>query len=80
MLYTVDSKEGVCTVNGIRFILTNQFTGGAYTLICRDVTKGFPPRMLMKTIKILLKIQDLSEPKEADAPDPKKAPAKKGKK
>ena len=80
MLYTVASKEGVCSVSGIRFVLTNQFTGGAYTVICRDVTKGLPPRMLMKTIKILLKIKDLSEPKPTEVHDAKAAPAKKGKK
>ena len=61
MLYQVNTYEGVCEVNGIRFCIDKSFTAGAYTIICRDVTKGLPPRMQMKNIKILLKIADLTE-------------------
>lgn len=64
MLHFVNSEQGVCKLSGIRFSLNKRFTAGAYVITCKDVTQGLPPRMLMKTVRILLKIADLTEHSE----------------
>lgn len=60
MEYTVQTEEGVCEVKGIRFNIDKKFTAGTYIITVRDVTNGLPPRMLMKNMKILFKINDLT--------------------
>lgn len=60
MTYTILTEQGLCEIKGIRFNIDKKFTAGSYTITVRDVTKGLPPRMLMKNMKILLKIVDLT--------------------
>jgi hypothetical protein len=64
MLYYVNSEQGVVKLHGIRFHLNRRFNAGTYIITCKDVTPGLPPRMLMKTVKVLLKIVDLTEHSE----------------
>ena len=79
MEYTVQTEEGLCEVKGIRFIIDKKFTAGTYIITVRDVTKGLPPRMLMKNMKILFKIVDLTveEQHQEVSTNQKGAPAKK---
>ena len=67
MLYFMNTEEGVCDVKGIRFNIDRRFTAGAYVITVKDVTKGLPSRMIMKNIKILFKIADLTVEEEAAA-------------
>ena len=80
MLHFVNTKEGICSLKGIRFNVNKRFPAGAYTITCKDVTKGLPSRMLMKTVKVLMKIVDLTEPEQPEEVKPasKKPEPKKG--
>ena len=87
MLHFVNSEQGVCRMSGIRFHLSRRFTAGAYVITCKDVTQGLPPRMLAKTVKVLLKIVDLTDHSEqlqevsaGKQSDPKKKAAPVGRK
>lgn len=60
------SENGVCIVNNIQFNVNDDLgiktiKSGSYEIKVKDVTKGLPPRMLMRDTKILLKLIDLDE-------------------
>ena len=58
------SVKGVCFVSGITFKVNDDLgpktiQTGSYEIRVTDVTRGLPPRMLMRNTKILLKLVDL---------------------
>ena len=53
------SSGGLVELNNIFFRCDDIFTAGNYTVICRDVTKGLPPRNKMKNMKLLLKMVNM---------------------
>ena len=50
------SSGGLVELKDIYFRCDDQFQAGNYTVICRDVTKGLPPRNKMRNLKLLLKM------------------------
>jgi hypothetical protein len=77
MLLYVNSEAGVCSVKDIRWAVSKRFPAGAYVITCTDVTKGLPAHKQMKTVKILMKLVDLTEPEQPEDPKLKKPEAKK---
>jgi len=60
----VKSVKGVCLVSGISFKINDDLGAqtiqtGNYEIRVTDITRGLPPRMLMRDTKILLKLVDL---------------------
>ena len=60
------SEGGVCHINGMKFRLNDDLglktiKSGTYELRITDVTKGLPPRLKTKSVKILIKFVDLDE-------------------
>ena len=58
------SNAGLVELNNIYFKADNVFKAGNYIIMCRDVTKGLPPRKKMKNTKLLLKLVNLDPPED----------------
>ena len=74
------SEAGIVELNNIFFKVDHVFKAGTYLVICRDVTKGLPPRMKMKNTKLLLKMVNLDPEEETIKTNPASKDGAKGKK
>jgi len=45
MVTKVQTQAGVCEINQLTYRINEEFPAGSYTLICKDVTSGLPPRL-----------------------------------
>ena len=77
MIVKVQSQAGLIEVGELTYRLNDEFRAGSYTLICKDVTPGLPPRMQMPHTKILMKFVDLDPPPEEEQKVDPKAKGKK---
>jgi len=78
MFVYASSTGGVIELNNLFFKCYPEFKAGNYIIICREVTKGLPPRMKMKNTKVLLKLVNLDPEPEVEVTKGGKDP--KGKK